>query len=383
MNPDVSSFTAPHKPALAVLRSLPLPVTSDIFARQTFIERDAVAVSINPSPPAAKLPTPGWVQKFKDLLESPWAPKVSDLPVPNRPEDFGNSSLPFRQAPLSQAGQVYRQDLLRFITQAQRRDPVSNYSSLYQYSVPVRNLPTALQEFKILHLSDIHFEKENPRPLLELQKLADYLERSRTKVDLLLISGDIITKHIDDLTPAALKCLERLAVFCPRAFSVLGNHDYHGFAEARLNQDLERIGIFSLDNARLRINLDDAVLGIYGVEDAIFGKPRAPLNVQPGSVNILLTHNLDAVRANFPDSFDLILSGHTHWGEVRIVDGTKIMGVWGYADNVNRHTKGWAALSDRALSFVHPGLARYYVPFNCLRHPPGFVLHTLTKSPLT
>jgi hypothetical protein len=56
------------------------------------------------------------------------------------------------------------------------------------------------------------------------------------------------------------------------------------------------------------------------------------------------------------------------------------MTLWGYCDNVNNHTRHWDVLTDRTLSFVHPGLARYYVPFRTLRHPPGIAIHTLKRS---
>jgi hypothetical protein len=252
---------------------------------------------------------------------------------------------------------------------------------VYEYEVPIRNLPRALHDLTILHLSDIHFLSSYERAWREMANVARYFESGSRKLDLIVLSGDVITKSPDDLCRKGLHQLARLSAVCPQAFMVHGNHDYHGHVPALISRELQRVGFHDINNHHVRIKIGDAPLNIFGVDDAYFGSPQAPQTVRSTETNIVLTHNLDAIRGDFPRDIDLILSGHTHWGELRLFDGSQVMKWWGYCENVNRHTKGWDALSKRTLSFVHPGLARYYVPYAGLRHPPGVVLHTLVPDP--
>jgi predicted MPP superfamily phosphohydrolase len=189
----------------------------------------------------------------------------------------------------------------------------------------------------------------------------------------------VITKNPEDLCAQSLRQLKRLSAVCPQAFMVHGNHDYHGHLPAVISKQLEHVGFHDINNHHIRLSIGGAPLNIYGVDDAYFGRPTPPSTVSSDETNIVLTHNLDAIRGDFPKGVDLILSGHTHWGELKLFDGVRLMNWWGYADNLNRHSRHWEMLTDRTRSYVHPGLARYYVPFRGLRHPPGVAIHTLVR----
>lgn len=330
------------------------------------------------TPPVQKVPERPWpLGPILQLIEKPWAPALHDLPAKKSPEHSGNSPLPFRAAPQTADEARQRAALLRHINAGMDFTQISGWSSIYSYSVPVANLPAAFRDFSILHISDIHFEKSNPRPILELQNLCEWLRKNNVRVDAIMLSGDIITAHPDDLSEAGTRTLGSLRKLASSAFFVLGNHDYHGFKEHEISRKMFETGYLDLTNASSRIIVEDSTLNLYGTDDAIFGTPECPKVAHPKDINLLMTHNLDAVRSNFPDNFDLVLSGHTHWGEIKYLDGVKFMGLWGYANNINNHSKGWDMLTGRALSFVHPGLARHYIKTAALRHPPGFVLHRL------
>jgi predicted MPP superfamily phosphohydrolase len=154
---------------------------------------------------------------------------------------------------------------------------------------------------------------------------------------------------------------------------VLGNHDYHGHSHELISKKVEQAGFKMLTNDHVHIRINGTRLNLYGVDDAIFGEPKVPETVEINEFNILLTHNLDAIDRRCSPYLDLMLSGHTHWGEFRFMDGTQLMKFWGYCQDINRHTRGWDRLTERTLSLVHPGLMRYYVP-RALCHPPGFVI---------
>lgn len=320
---------------------------------------------------------PTFGERLLNFIEGPWAPATQDLPDRKTLGGLNELQLPFRTPVLSPVDLQARLSRKRMISQSENRWPITKWSSVYEYDVPIKRLPLELEGFTILHLSDIHFLKGCERPCRELSKVAEYLESGKRRVDMILLSGDVITRSPDDLNHDALRQLHRMSDVCPQAFMVYGNHDYHGHVPAVISKHLERAGFHDINNHHVALRVGGATLNVFGVDDAYFGDPKPPASLRPSETNIVLTHNLDAIRGNFPKDVDLILSGHTHWGEVRLFDGSSLMKMWGYCDNINQHTKHWDILSDRTLSFVHPGLARYYVPFKGLRHPPGVAIHTL------
>ena len=329
-----------------------------------------------------KLPTQSIGERLLSLIEGSWAPAPNDLPQRPSSRDVGRSELPFRQDPTTATRAFERKETKRFICDRERRWKLSAWSSVYEYDVPLRNLPTALHGLSIVHLSDVHLLASHKRPVTELITFANFIEQTDRKLDLVLLSGDLITKGPEDLCTAALEALHRISSVCPLSYMVHGNHDYHGHVPALISHQLESVGFTNINNHHVKLSIDGVRLNIYGVDDEYFGRPVAPRVAPQDELNILVTHNLDAIRNDCAAGIDLMLSGHTHWGEMRGFDGAALMRAWGYCDNVNRHTKHWEMLNDRTLSFVHPGLARYYVPWKGLRHPPGFVIHQLVPHPL-
>lgn len=322
---------------------------------------------------------PTWRQRIAAVLEGPWAPEAQDLPV-RQDSLHPSAKVSFREAPQDTQAATQRRMVKQTIGRSERVWPLTQWTSVYEYDVPLDRLPGPLHGLTILHLSDIHFLKSSDRPWMEMSRVADFLERGARRIDLILLSGDVITKGPEDLCSQSLRQLKRLSAVCPQAFMVHGNHDYHGHLPAIISKELERVGFHDINNHHVRLRIGGAPLNIYGIDDAYFGNPTPPSAISGEETNIVLAHNLDSIRGDFPKEVDLVLSGHTHWGELKLFDGTRVMNWWGYSDNLNRHTKHWEMLTDRTRSYVHPGLARYYVPYRGLRHPPGVAIHTLVPQ---
>lgn len=322
---------------------------------------------------------PTWKQRIASALEGPWAPDAQDLPD-RRVPDGPSANVCYREEPAGPESALGRRLVKENIGRSERVWPLTQWTSVYEYEVPLAGLPEPLHGLTILHLSDIHFLKSTDRPWKEMNRVAELLEKGERRIDLILLSGDVITKSPEDLCSHSLRQLKRLSVICPQAFMVHGNHDYHGHLPAIISKQLEGVGFHDINNHHVRLRIGGAPLNIYGIDDAYFGKPTPPSAMSGQETNIVLTHNLDSIRGDFPKAVDLILSGHTHWGELKLFDGVRVMNWWGYSDNLNRHTKHWEMLTDRTRSYVHPGLARYYVPFRGLRHPPGVAIHTLVPD---
>ncbi|MCB0336278.1 MAG: metallophosphoesterase [Bdellovibrionales bacterium] len=298
---------------------------------------------------------------------------------------------PYREnIPLTTA---QRQEL-RAIARSGRRVNLSHYSSLYEFSVPVAQLPKAFEGFTVLHLTDLHFRKGSTRPIREAHALARYISGIETKIDLVAFTGDDISGHPDDLCPQALEAYQRIldAAGQPYALRTAGNHDYYPGvsvlgrdASQDVSQKLANVGILDVTGKHVTLEHEGASLHILGMDDYTEGQPIPPVkrDVALNGPSILLVHDLSAVRADCTE-VDLILSGHTHWGEIRIpffIDGTRFMKWRGFSDAYNGQVRGWDRLSDKTLSYVGPGSARHSVWSPVFTKPGPSLLRLTAKLP--
>ncbi len=200
--------------------------------------------------------------------------------------------------------------------------------------IAIRDLPGALEGLRLVQVSDTHFGSRVPSDLIR-EAVAQTVG---LKPDLVLLTGDYIHHRADEVGPAA-ELLAPLVSAAPLgAIGVLGNHDWWGDGPG-MRRALESVGVRMLDNrrmflcARTRALLANEPTGeslcIAGVgdleEDAV--DLRAALSGVRGSTpRLLLSHNPDV--AEHPEfsrlcpggahRVDLMLSGHTHGGQVNL-----------------------------------------------------------------
>jgi predicted MPP superfamily phosphohydrolase len=96
---------------------------------------------------------------------------------------------------------------------------------------------------------------------------------------------------------------------------VLGNHD-----TIQMVPGLEAIGIRVLLNESEAIVREDQQIYLAGIDDAHFFRmdniEKAVLPIPDGSFSILLSHTPEVYRQAAHANFDLMLSGHTHGGQI-------------------------------------------------------------------
>jgi predicted MPP superfamily phosphohydrolase len=228
----------------------------------------------------------------------------------------------------------------------------------------------------------VHLLVGKSRPTEELRTIADYISDTGRRVDLVFLSGDLITRSPLDLNDEAFEILKKLSSKAQHSFFVLGNHDYHGHTPAIVSEWISDAGFLDITNKTADLKRGSSRFSIHGVDDAYFGRPLAPSvnDVTPDRFNILLTHNLDAVRSNYPNNLNCIFSGHTHGGEAWFKAFGYAMKLWNYLADLNQNIRGWSALHNECLSFVHPGMARRYVRHPGLWLPPGVVFHSFFRQ---
>lgn len=212
------------------------------------------------------------------------------------------------------------------------RDLASNLSQVARYALAEANtlivekieislarLPKKLENFRIVHLSDIHHS-----PFTGLEHITRAIEIANSlKPDMFILTGDYVSHETEYIAPAAEVLGKLESEF--GTFACLGNHDHWTDAEM-VTRDFRAAGINVLINEGFRFEAQDASFWLCGVDDYMVGKTdlRAALRGSyPDEMKLLLAHNPVIVRQAARYGVDLILSGHTHGGQVKLRDEEK------------------------------------------------------------
>ena len=186
--------------------------------------------------------------------------------------------------------------------------------SIERQEIFLRRLPKRLDGFRIVHLSDFHYgPMVNPEHLKRAVQTANDLH-----ADLIALTGDYISQDRAYAAP----CAEVVGRLRARhgVYAVLGNHDH--WTDAALIADLFRLeGIRVLINEGCRIDLRSETFWLAGVDDTMVGLEDLPLAMAGSSddeFKLLLAHNPVILRRAARANVDLVLSGHTHGGQVAL-----------------------------------------------------------------
>lgn len=181
------------------------------------------------------------------------------------------------------------------------------------------DLPDALDGFSILHLSDLHLGYYYH--LAELEETLRELESK--KIDLVLITGDV-ADDLDQL-PGALKLIDQIKTSYPK-FVSLGNHEYHRGIR-NVTQILDKGPVMLLKNTGHTITVSNQPLFVGGADDPVImhsdvreflsrSAREATVDAPPDSFRILMSHRPRALDVAEKYGIDLVLSGHTHGGQI-------------------------------------------------------------------
>jgi len=185
--------------------------------------------------------------------------------------------------------------------------------TLSEAEIELPDLPLAFDGLRLLLITDVH-----AGPFVSRRTLARTFHRlMELKPDLILLGGDLTTCRVHEYA-ANLEAFDLL--HAPLGvFAVMGNHDYYNKRPETLLRNIEASGIPVLQNRSVELLRNGQSLSLAGVDDLLLGRPdleAALAGTRPPVV--LLSHNpdlfFDAVRADVA----LMLSGHTHAGQVRL-----------------------------------------------------------------
>ena len=190
-------------------------------------------------------------------------------------------------------------------------------------TIELTRLAPELDGLRIAQLSDIHYEQYT-----EPYFVRHVVEQvNRVAPDLVLMVGDYVSEGPMPQSfgaKSSYPCAEILAgILCPQRWCVLGNHDA-SVGAAMVTDALEIHGLPVLANQHVPFERNGARLWIAGVKDIGMSDPdlhlAAPRGLQAAQEPvILLAHEPDyADEVVKHGGVDLMLSGHTHGGQVRL-----------------------------------------------------------------
>jgi predicted MPP superfamily phosphohydrolase len=212
------------------------------------------------------------------------------------------------------------------------RDLASNLSVVARYAlaeantltietvqIRLKRLPKSLDGFRIVHLSDIHHS-----PFTDLKHISRAVEIANDlKPDMFVLTGDFVSHEPEYIEPMAEVMGTLESEF--GTFACLGNHDH--WTDAKLVTDsLNDNNIKVLINEGFRFTARGASFWLCGVDDYMVGQTdlRSALRGSfPDEMKMLLAHNPKILNRAARSAVDLMLSGHTHGGQVKLRDDEK------------------------------------------------------------
>jgi len=229
------------------------------------------------------------------------------------------------------------------------------------------SLPPAFADFTILHLSDLHADISEGAMQHLISIVGDL------KYDICVLTGDYRGKTYGPFDASLKSIFELRARLKNPLYGVLGNHDSIYMAPA-----LEEMGIRMLFNECVTLSRNDSQIYLAGIDDAHFYRTddieKAAKQIPGGAFSILLSHTPEVYRKAASAGFNLMLSGHTHGGQLCLPGGIPIK------------LEARLPRSMGAGAWQHGGMAGYTsvgagtsllpVRLNC---PPEITLHTLRR----
>ena len=230
-------------------------------------------------------------------------------------------------------------------------------------------LPDSFDGFTILHLSDLHADMNGGamRRLIELLPAVSY--------DLCVLTGDYRGKTYGPYQGAIDGLARVRAHLRGPVYGVLGNHD-----TIRMVPALEEIGIRMLLNEAEAIERGGEQIHLVGIDDAHYYRvdniEKAASSVPAAEFSILLSHTPEIYRQAAHAGFQLLLSGHTHGGQICLPGAIPII-----LDSVLPRRMGAGAWTYRGMvGYTSVGVGSCILPvrLNC---PPEITLHRMLRSP--
>jgi predicted MPP superfamily phosphohydrolase len=235
------------------------------------------------------------------------------------------------------------------------------------FTLELPSLGTA--RLRVAHLTDLHVTEALP----DAFTVHVHETLQATAPDLIVLTGDYLSRA--ERLPLLVRWLERMPKARFGAYAVLGNHDLWTQEEAAVIAAFERASVRMLRGTCAAVPVADAALvRICGTEHP-WGPRTSPLP-RDGMPNLVLSHTPDNVYDLAAEGADLVFSGHTHGGQIRL----PLIGAIVIPSNYGRRFDRGHFVVERTHLYVSAGVGADSPPLR-LWCPPELVVVDL-KGPL-
>lgn len=231
-------------------------------------------------------------------------------------------------------------------------------------------LPPTFDGYRILQLSDFHFDYTPELAGILKERIALHA------FDLCVITGDYRGEEYGPYEESLAELEKVRPVLGDPVYAILGNHDC-----VELLLEFPRMNIRSLYNQAVWLERGGERLLLAGIDDShgFSTWDFAPIRPQlrEAETAILLAHTPEIFREAAAEGYDLMLSGHTHGGQLCLPGGHPVLththntpraftaGAWNYR-NLQGYTSRGAGTST----------------IDCRLNCPGeLTLHILRRAP--
>ncbi len=182
----------------------------------------------------------------------------------------------------------------------------------------IPSLPQELNGFTIGLMSDIHSSI-----YMTKQDMMGYVHSMNAlKTDMILVTGDFVNSMVEEVYPFAEAFSDLSAKH--GVYGVLGNHDFFTRNVDMVAKTIDDCGVKLIRNDKVLIEKNGVSFYLLGVDD--IGRPeraieaigKSLLHTKDGIPRVLMCHRPYFLRQASEMNIDLVLSGHTHGGQVSL-----------------------------------------------------------------
>ena len=222
------------------------------------------------------------------------------------------------------------------------------------------NWPAKLDGYRIAFMTDMH-------TITDDSMRAVVAELNRRGLDLLLLGGDFSMRN--GHYQGTLRELARVGAI-DGIFGVEGNHDDH----IALFIAKEQHGITPLDNSGVLIREGFYLAGVQDMWNRNPDISKAIESARAGDFVLLISHNPDVSMVQSTEGVDLILSGHTHGGQITFFGFPMYLLRGSITDYATRFAYGFSTSADGVPVFISSGVGPYYTVPRILARPEVVVI---------
>jgi predicted MPP superfamily phosphohydrolase len=213
-------------------------------------------------------------------------------------------------------------------------------------------------EIKISQITDFHSNKN-----INIEKVVESIIKYNPNI--IVLTGDIIDTKTEDLS-LTFELVDGLNTVNKTIYFVEGNHEGQNPKKDEFLEGLEERGVYILDNKTTMLDIDGEEIRIIGVpffaERDQFQKVLD--SATPNIYDILLSHSPNRPIDYLDYRIDLVLSGHTHGGQIRLpVIGGVVAPGQGFFP---KYDKGLIQLENGPLLYMDSGLGNSILPIRFL-----------------